>query len=212
MAKADKKRPPKDRQFVAALAKGLEVLQCFGPSTPELGASEIARMTGMPQPTVWRICYTLIQLGFLVVLPGRQTMRPGIPLLGLGHAVLAGLPRGDLELPDMLAIASGLRSNRNLRPHSASSRNRAISSTRDRCTHASTALLLRLNPLTDPSPYLSVQAVSASCSTPKSWRRSVRNSRCWPPSLDRCSLTSRRLDSCYWLAFSSDFGKIEPWQ
>ena len=63
-------------------------------------------MTGMPQPTVWRICYTLIQLGFLVVLPGRQTMRPGIPLLGLGHAVLAGLPIGDLALPDMQSIAS----------------------------------------------------------------------------------------------------------
>jgi DNA-binding IclR family transcriptional regulator len=106
MTKAGKKRLPKDRQFIAALAKGLEVLQCFSPSTPELGASEIARMTGMPQPTIWRICYTLIQLGFLVVLPGRQTMRPGIPLLGLGHAVLAGLPIGDLALPDMQSIAS----------------------------------------------------------------------------------------------------------
>jgi DNA-binding IclR family transcriptional regulator len=74
--------------------------------TPELGASEIARMTRMPQPTVWRICHTLIQLGFLVVLPGRQTMRPGIPVLGLGHAVLAGLPIGDLALPDMQSIAS----------------------------------------------------------------------------------------------------------
>ena len=63
-------------------------------------------MTGMPQPSVWRICHTLIQLGFLVVLPGRQTMRPGIPLLGLGHAVLAGLPIGDLALPDMQSIAS----------------------------------------------------------------------------------------------------------
>jgi DNA-binding IclR family transcriptional regulator len=33
-------------------------------------------------------------------------MRPGIPLLGLGHAVLAGLPIGDLALPDMQSIAS----------------------------------------------------------------------------------------------------------
>jgi DNA-binding IclR family transcriptional regulator len=99
MAKADKKRAPKDRQFVAALAKGLEVLQCFGPSAPELRASEIARMTGMPRPTVWRICYTLIQLGLLVMLPGGQTMRRGIPLL-------AGLPIGDLALPDMQSIAS----------------------------------------------------------------------------------------------------------
>jgi DNA-binding IclR family transcriptional regulator len=41
-----------------------------------------------------------------VVLPGRQTMRPGIPLLGLGHAVLAGFPIGELALPDMQSIAS----------------------------------------------------------------------------------------------------------
>lgn len=106
MAQATKKKPAKDRQFVTALARGLEILQCFTPSTPELGASEIARMTGMPQPTVWRICHTLIELGFLVVLPGRQTMRPGIPLLGLGHAVLAGMPIGELALPDMQSIAS----------------------------------------------------------------------------------------------------------
>jgi len=106
MTKADKKNLQKDRQFITALAKGLEVLECFSASTPELGASEIARMTGIPQPTVWRICHTLIQLGFLVVPSGRQTMRPGIPLLGLGHAALAGLPIGDLALHDMQSIAS----------------------------------------------------------------------------------------------------------
>jgi hypothetical protein len=51
MARDGKNVRPKNGQFVAALAKGLEVLQCFSPSTPELGSSEIARMTGMPQPT-----------------------------------------------------------------------------------------------------------------------------------------------------------------
>jgi DNA-binding IclR family transcriptional regulator len=106
MARDGKNVRPKNGQFVAALAKGLEVLQCFSPSTPELGSSEIARMTGMPQPTVWRLCYTLIELGFLVVVPDRQTMRLGISLLGLGHAVLAGLPIGELALTDMQSMAS----------------------------------------------------------------------------------------------------------
>jgi DNA-binding IclR family transcriptional regulator len=106
MAKARSKPPPQDRQFVAALARGLDVLRCFTPAVPELGASEISRMTGMPQPTVWRLCHTLLELGFLVAVPGRQTMRPGIPLLGLGYAVLAGQPVGEIALPDMQAIAS----------------------------------------------------------------------------------------------------------
>ena len=106
MPKAKSKSPPQDRQFVAALARGLDVLRCFTPAVPELGASEISRMTGMPQPTVWRLCHTLLELGFLVAVPGRQTMRPGIPLLGLGYAVLAGQPVGEIALPDMQAIAS----------------------------------------------------------------------------------------------------------
>jgi DNA-binding IclR family transcriptional regulator len=107
LAKKGRSNPAsEDRQFVTALAKGLQILQCFTPATPELGASELARMTGMPQPTVWRLCYTLIRLGFLVAVPGRQSMRPGIPLLGLGHAVLADLSIGELALPDMQSIAS----------------------------------------------------------------------------------------------------------
>ena len=96
----------KDRQFVVALARGFDVLRCFTPSAPELGASQISRMTGLPQPTVWRLCYTLLNLGYLVTVPGRQTMRPGIPLLGLGQAVLASQPIGEIALPHMQSIAN----------------------------------------------------------------------------------------------------------
>lgn len=35
----------------------------------QLGTTEIAQMTRMPQPTVWRLCYTLQQLGYLVQSP-----------------------------------------------------------------------------------------------------------------------------------------------
>ena len=94
-----------DRQFVAALAKGLEILRCFSPARPELGTTEIAKLTGMPQPTVWRLCYTLIQLGYLVSVPSRQSLRPGIPLLGLGYAVLASQPIAEIALPAMQSIA-----------------------------------------------------------------------------------------------------------
>ena len=94
-----------DRQFVAALAKGLDILRCFSPTSPELGTTEIAKLTGMPQPTVWRLCYTLIQLGYLVSVPTRQTLRPGIPLLGLGYAVLASQPIAEIALPAMQSIA-----------------------------------------------------------------------------------------------------------
>ncbi len=96
------KKPP----LVTSLARGMDVLRCFTPATPELGTSQIARMTGLPQPTVWRLCHTLVELGYLDALPGRQTMRPGIGLLGLGQAVLFGQPIADLALPHMQTIAS----------------------------------------------------------------------------------------------------------
>jgi DNA-binding IclR family transcriptional regulator len=95
----------RDRQFVEALARGLEILRCFTPTTPELGGSEIARLTRLPQPTVWRLCHTMLALGFLV--PGRHPdrLRIGIPALGLGYAVLASHPIGELARPYMEDIA-----------------------------------------------------------------------------------------------------------
>jgi DNA-binding IclR family transcriptional regulator len=95
-----------DRQFVSALARGLQVLASFTPANPDLSASEIARITGLPQPTVWRLCYTLLQLGYLTTNPGGQTMRPGISLLGLGQAVLAAEPISGIALPRMQQLAA----------------------------------------------------------------------------------------------------------
>jgi DNA-binding IclR family transcriptional regulator len=95
----------KDRQFVTALARGLEILSCFSKQMPALGTTEIARMTGLPQPTVWRLCHTLVQEGYLIYTDGGDRLRPGIPVLSLGFAALAGLPIADLAKEDMQAIA-----------------------------------------------------------------------------------------------------------
>lgn len=96
---------PKDRQFISALAKGLQVLRCFTTHGPELGASEIAAIAGLPQPTVWRICHTLLELGYLVADPDRSRLRLGVPVLGLGYSVLSSLPIERLAVAEMAAIA-----------------------------------------------------------------------------------------------------------
>jgi len=95
----------RDRLFVTALARGLGILRCFSRRTPELGTSEIARATGLPQPTVWRLCHTLVQLGFLVHVPGSDKLRLGVPVLALGHAVLSTYSVGELGRPYMQDIA-----------------------------------------------------------------------------------------------------------
>ena len=55
----------KDRQFVTALARGLELLRCFTPRENVLGNQDLARKTGLPKPTVTRLTHTLMRLGYL---------------------------------------------------------------------------------------------------------------------------------------------------
>jgi DNA-binding IclR family transcriptional regulator len=95
----------KDRQFVTALARGVDVMRCFTPARPELGTTEIAELIGLPQSTVWRLCYTLQRLGLLV--PGRdpQRLRPGYGLLSLGYATLVKGDVAEAATPAMREIA-----------------------------------------------------------------------------------------------------------
>ena len=95
----------RDRQFVTALARGLDILRCFTPSSPTLGTTDIARMTNMPQPTVWRLCHTMVQLGFLRNSGEGDKLQPGLPVLGLGYDVLSGHPISELARPYMQEIA-----------------------------------------------------------------------------------------------------------
>lgn len=71
-----------DRQFVTALARGLQVLRAFRDASEMLGNREIAARTGLPKPTVSRLTHTLLSLGYLV--HGQDGER-----YGLGPAVLA---------------------------------------------------------------------------------------------------------------------------
>ena len=96
--------PPKDRQFVTALARGLQILSCFSAARPQLSGSELAALTGLPQPTVWRLCHTMLSLGMLISASGDK-MRPGLPVLRLGHSALVGFNALELARPHMQDLA-----------------------------------------------------------------------------------------------------------
>jgi DNA-binding IclR family transcriptional regulator len=95
-----------DRQFVTALARGLDVLRCFSPDRPELGTREIADLLELPQPTVWRLCHTLKVLGYLV--PGSKSgrLRVGAPVLALGLASLVELEFTEIIRPHFESFIS----------------------------------------------------------------------------------------------------------
>ena len=75
----------KERQFVTALARGLEILRCFSVETPLMGNQDIARKTGLPKPTVSRLTYTLTELGFLRYSKHLRKYQLGTAVLALGY-------------------------------------------------------------------------------------------------------------------------------
>ena len=109
-AKAARKGGAKDRQFVTALARGLDVLRAFG-AGEALANSEIASRTGLPRPTISRLTHTLTALGYLTHDPRAECYRPSSAVLSLGYGAVAGTEFRAIARPHMQAIADVARSS-----------------------------------------------------------------------------------------------------
>ena len=97
--------PATDRQFVTALARGLDVLRVFRAQDPPLGNQEIAQRTGLPKPTVSRLTYTLTQLGYLNYDRRLSVYSLGGAALALGYVALAALDLRRIARPLMQGLA-----------------------------------------------------------------------------------------------------------
>ena len=95
----------KDRQFVNALARGLEILRCFRPGEKYLTNTELAKRTGMPKPTISRLTYTLTKLGYLDFSNDRGQYQLGSGVLSLGYSLLSNLDVRKLARPAMRELA-----------------------------------------------------------------------------------------------------------
>ncbi|MCZ8385611.1 IclR family transcriptional regulator [Achromobacter xylosoxidans] len=96
---------PVSPDFITALARGLEVLRCFRPGVAALGNLDLARLTGLPKPTISRITYTLTELGYLRYHPDTGKYSPGYGVLALGFGLLAGLEVRELAKASMADLA-----------------------------------------------------------------------------------------------------------
>lgn len=94
-----------DRQFIASLHKGLEVLKSLAHANRALGNKDLSDMTSLPKATVSRITYTLTRLGYLRYLEDTGKYVLGFPVLGLGYACLAGLNFAEAAKPLMQGLA-----------------------------------------------------------------------------------------------------------
>lgn len=95
----------KDRQFVTALARGLELLRCFTPRESTLSNLDLARKSGLPRPTVSRLTHTLARLGYLRSLPrGKYQLDVGV--MSFGYSMIANLPIRAVSQPLMVDLAN----------------------------------------------------------------------------------------------------------
>lgn len=93
--------------FVAAMGRGLSILQAFANADEWLGNSEIALRSGLPKSTVSRATSTLTQIHFLDEEPGGQRFRLGAAVLELAGRVTSFESLSRVMRPELQALAIG---------------------------------------------------------------------------------------------------------
>ena len=96
-----------DRQFVTALARGLDILGCFRPQDRFLSNHEISRRTGLARPTVSRLTYTLTKTGHLMRDEASGAYRLAAQVLRLGFSVLGAMDLAERCSTEMEALQEG---------------------------------------------------------------------------------------------------------
>lgn len=96
-----------DRQFVTALARGLDILACFTSGDRYLSNQEIASRTALARPTVSRLTYTLMKTGFLLRSGESGEYRIGPKALQLGFSTLAATDVTERFIDQMSELCNG---------------------------------------------------------------------------------------------------------
>jgi IclR family pca regulon transcriptional regulator len=90
MAKKPNQPIERDGQkFVTGFARGLQVLQAFGPGRRSMNVAEVAAATNLDRAVARRLLYTLVELGLAVVDKKRFELSGDV--LRLGYTYLASL-------------------------------------------------------------------------------------------------------------------------
>lgn len=83
--------PKSDPKFVESLARGMDVLRAFTEESGLLGNQALARLTGIPKPTISRLSYTLTQLGYLRYHPRLEKYELSSEVLSMSYAYVSSM-------------------------------------------------------------------------------------------------------------------------
>ena len=91
--------------FASTLAHGLAVLGCFTGAQPSLGNKEISDRLGLSKPTISRLTFTLVGLGYLRREPrtGKYVLGPAV--LSLGYPLLSQLALRQIAATELYELA-----------------------------------------------------------------------------------------------------------
>ena len=92
-----------DRDYVASLARGLEVICAFTRDTPTMTLSDVAKVTGMSRATTRRLLLTLVREGYAEKRDRHFSLRPKV--LQLGYSALSSVGILDIVQPVMNALS-----------------------------------------------------------------------------------------------------------
>lgn len=95
-----------NRDYVNALARGLEVIRAFTRSTPSMTLADIARATGMNRASVRRFLLTLVAEGYAHTDGKQFALKPKV--LELGYGALSSMKFLDVVQPALVRLAEEL--------------------------------------------------------------------------------------------------------
>jgi DNA-binding IclR family transcriptional regulator len=90
---------------MSAIARGVQLLQCFTIADRELSSRELMQRSGLSRATLFRLTTSLRQLRLLRYHPDRGTFSLGLRLLATAAPVLSRLPVRRMAYPLMQSIA-----------------------------------------------------------------------------------------------------------
>ncbi len=97
----------KDRNFITALARGLDVLRSFREGDSVLSNNDLSKRTGLPKATVSRLTHTLCKLDYLEVDERTGTYRLSAGVMLLGFGVLASMDIAERARREMRKLRDG---------------------------------------------------------------------------------------------------------
>jgi IclR family transcriptional regulator, pca regulon regulatory protein len=103
---------PRETHFVQSLERGLSVITAFGPTTPELTLSEVARITGLSRAAARRFLLTLVDLGH--VRQEGKLFRLTPRVLSLGYAFLSSISLPSIAEPHLERLAADVHESSSL--------------------------------------------------------------------------------------------------